>query len=155
MQTWASGLAASPSQTAGWIARKQELPSPVGATLPRGASHMASAATQPRQGTDCSLLFLAVPEGSFIKNLITTRHLWRLTSQPQTPNGKRSSRHFKEQDMLAFLAALKAYSVMKMHSGTSTVVQTLRRCTPNARGPGSIPGQGTRSHMPQLRPGAA
>ena len=27
----------------------------------------------------------------------------------------------------------------------------LRLCTPNAGGPGSIPGQGTRSHMPQLR----
>ena len=26
---------------------------------------------------------------------------------------------------------------------------------PNARGPGSIPGQATRSHMPQLRPGTA
>ena len=25
---------------------------------------------------------------------------------------------------------------------------------PNARGPGSIPSWGTRSHMPQLRPGA-
>ena len=155
MQTWASGLAASPSQTAGWIARKQELPSPVGATLPRGTSHMASAATQPRQGTDCSLVSLAVPEGLFIKNLITTRQLWRLTFQPQTPSGNGRSRHFKEQDMLAFLAVLKAYRVMKMHSGASMVAQTLRRHTPNARGPGSIPGQGTRSHMPQLRLGAA
>ena len=27
-----------------------------------------------------------------------------------------------------------------------------RLCAPNARGLGSIPGQGTRSHMPQLRP---
>ena len=26
-------------------------------------------------------------------------------------------------------------------------------CAPNAGGPGSIPGQGKRSHMPQLRPG--
>ena len=32
---------------------------------------------------------------------------------------------------------------------TSLVVQWLR--APSARGPGSIPGQGTRSHMPQLR----
>ena len=36
-------------------------------------------------------------------------------------------------------------------SGTSLVVQWLRLHTPNAGGPGSIPGQGTRSHMPQLR----
>ena len=35
--------------------------------------------------------------------------------------------------------------------GTSWVVQGLRRRTPNAGGSGSIPGQGTRSHMLQLR----
>ena len=35
--------------------------------------------------------------------------------------------------------------------GTSLVVQWLRLCTPNSGGLGSIPGQGTRSHMPQLR----
>ena len=31
------------------------------------------------------------------------------------------------------------------------MVQRLRLCTPNAGGPGSIPGQGTRSHRLQLR----
>ena len=35
--------------------------------------------------------------------------------------------------------------------GTSLVVQWLRLSTPNARGLGSIPGQGTRSHVPQLK----
>ena len=34
---------------------------------------------------------------------------------------------------------------------TSLVVQWLRQGTPNAGGPGSIPGQGTRSHVPQLK----
>ena len=34
---------------------------------------------------------------------------------------------------------------------TSLVVQWLGLCASNAGGPGSIPGQGTRSHMPQLR----
>ena len=34
---------------------------------------------------------------------------------------------------------------------TSLVVQWLRLCTPSAGGPGLISGQGTRSHMPQLR----
>ena len=34
---------------------------------------------------------------------------------------------------------------------TSTVVQWLRLCTPNAGGRGSIPGQGTRVHMLQLK----
>ena len=32
-------------------------------------------------------------------------------------------------------------------SGTSLVAQWIRLCAPNAGGPGSIPGQGTRSHM--------
>ena len=29
------------------------------------------------------------------------------------------------------------------------MVQRLRLCVPNAEGPGSIPGQGNRSHVPQ------
>ena len=32
-------------------------------------------------------------------------------------------------------------------AGTSLMVQWLRLHVPNAEGPGSIPGQGTRSHM--------
>ena len=36
-------------------------------------------------------------------------------------------------------------------SGTSVVVQWLRLHAPNARGSGSVPGQGTRFHMPQQR----
>ena len=39
-------------------------------------------------------------------------------------------------------------------SGTSLVVQWLRLLTSNAGGMASIPGQGTRSHMLQLRPSA-
>ena len=35
--------------------------------------------------------------------------------------------------------------------GTSLVVQWLRLLAPNAQGLGSIPGQGTRSHLLQLR----
>ena len=40
---------------------------------------------------------------------------------------------------------------LKSHRGTSLVVQWLRLHAPNAGSLGSIPGQGTRSHMPQLR----
>ena len=36
-------------------------------------------------------------------------------------------------------------------SGTSLVVQWLRLGASNAGSPGSIPAEGTRSHMPQLR----
>ena len=32
------------------------------------------------------------------------------------------------------------------------MVQSLRLYTPKAGGPGSVPGQGPRSHMPQLKP---
>ncbi|TEA33728.1 hypothetical protein DBR06_SOUSAS12810084, partial [Sousa chinensis] len=42
-------------------------------------------------------------------------------------------------------------SLRKSVLGTSPVVQWLSFHAPNAGGPGSIPGQGTRSHMPQLR----
>ena len=35
--------------------------------------------------------------------------------------------------------------------GTSLVVQWLKLCAPNAAGPGSIPGRGTKSHLPQRK----
>ena len=38
-----------------------------------------------------------------------------------------------------------------MGPGTPLVVQWLRLHGPKAGGPGLIPGQGTRSHMPQLK----
>ena len=42
----------------------------------------------------------------------------------------------------------------RIFPGASLVVQWLRLHAPNAGGPRSIPGQGTRCHMPQLRPRA-
>ena len=36
---------------------------------------------------------------------------------------------------------------IKIWVGTSLVDQRVRLCAPSAGGPGSIPGQGTRSHM--------
>ena len=39
--------------------------------------------------------------------------------------------------------------------GTSLAAQWVRLCAPNAGGLQSIPGQGTRSHTPQLRPSSA
>ena len=42
-------------------------------------------------------------------------------------------------------------SCLKATKRTSLIVQWLIFHTPNAGVPGSIPGQGTRSHMPQLR----
>ena len=40
---------------------------------------------------------------------------------------------------------------LKAITKTSLVVQWLRLQAPSAEGPGSIPGQGTRAHMSQLR----
>ena len=45
----------------------------------------------------------------------------------------------------------KIYGPNLRSPGTSLVVQWLRLHTPNAGGQGSIPGQGTRSHMSQLK----
>ena len=42
---------------------------------------------------------------------------------------------------------------LKSLLGTSLVVQWLRLRAPNAKDQGLVPGQGTRSHMLQLRPG--
>ena len=44
-------------------------------------------------------------------------------------------------------AASAVFSLLEASYGTSLVVQWLRLHAPNAGGPGSIPGQGTRSHM--------
>ena len=41
----------------------------------------------------------------------------------------------------------KIHTSAKVETGTSLVAQWLRPCAPNAGGQGSIPGQGTRSHM--------
>ena len=47
---------------------------------------------------------------------------------------------------------LKTWGEKKnLGGGTSLVAQWLRLHTPNGRGPGLIPLQGTRFHMPQLK----
>ena len=49
-------------------------------------------------------------------------------------------------------SSLKKSTNQSINLGTFLVVQWLRLCSPNEGGPGSIPGLGTRSHVPQLRP---
>ena len=46
-------------------------------------------------------------------------------------------------------------AIVKKTNGIPLVVQRLRLCSPNAGGPGVIPGQGTRPHVLQLRPDTA
>ena len=48
-------------------------------------------------------------------------------------------------------ASVVAQSVKNQPAGTSLVVQWLRLLTLSAGGPGSIPAQGTRSHVPPLK----
>ena len=51
---------------------------------------------------------------------------------------------------LGGLPSMGSHRVDLAAAGTSLGVQLLRLCAPNAGVPDSIPGQGTRSHMPQL-----
>ena len=61
--------------------------------------------------------------------------------------------HYDTQLFIAvFLKVRSAIHLHRNHRvGTSLVVQWLRLHASTARGPGSIPGWGTGSHMPQLR----
>ena len=66
----------------------------------------------------------------------------------------------KSRTQLKRLSRISIFSVLSTTFkegtiGTSLLVLWLRLSAPNAGGPGLIPGQGTRSHMLQLRPGAA
>ena len=45
----------------------------------------------------------------------------------------------------------KVTKLIKRAMGTSLVVQWLKFWVPNARGLGSIPGQGTKTHMSKLK----
>ena len=56
------------------------------------------------------------------------------------------------EPFLGFSRMLEAYKGLRtISAGTSLAVQGQRLCAPNAGDTGSIPGQGTRSHMWQLR----
>ena len=57
----------------------------------------------------------------------------------------------KEENHLLIYFNIKDNFLKNKWKVTSLVVQWLRHHAPNAGGPGSIPGQGTRSRMPQLR----
>ena len=51
---------------------------------------------------------------------------------------------------LNYTCNMRKCMMLNLHRRTSPVVQWLRLHAPSAGGPGSIPGQGTRSRVPQL-----
>ena len=75
----------------------------------------------------------------------------KIHMEPQKTRNSQSNPEKEEQSLrhhtFWFQSILQSYS----NQGTSLVVQWLRLHIPSAERPGSIPGQGTRSHMPQLR----
>lgn len=86
-------------------------------------------------------------------------HKWLRKNENWTFNSKWSEQDKKQsttyrpkdsQELVANHFPMTAY-VRKGEKGTSLVVQCLGLWDPNAGGPGLIPGQGTRSHMMQLK----
>ena len=65
-------------------------------------------------------------------------------SQNDKQREKRIKKKNKQKRIFTNCRQFKRY-------GTSLLVQWLRLCAPNAGDLGSIPGQGTRSHMQQLK----
>ena len=63
--------------------------------------------------------------------------------------------HEVERRLLLGRKAMTNLDSVLKSKGTSLVAQWLRLCSPNAGGLGSIPGRGTGSYMPWLRPGTA
>ena len=77
----------------------------------------------------------------------------KINPEVQCNSNQNTHRDFMEFDkvILKFIPKSKDLRKVKIIWGTSLVVQWLRLHTPNAGGLGSIPGQGTGSHMPQLK----
>ena len=80
----------------------------------------------------------------FVAFSYTSKHTWF----PSRPKKKERDKNSFPPCMSRLLPCLLKNN---WRGGTSLVVQWLRLHAPNARGMGSIPGQGTRSHMPPLR----
>ena len=61
---------------------------------------------------------------------------------------------FPFKKLSSLLLSWLLFFILKIVSGTSLMAQRLRFLTPNAEGPGSIPGHRTRSRMSQLKDSA-
>ena len=91
--------------------------------------------------------------------VLTTPRAWGLNRAPKnqtnSSNSKTIYKHSRGNVCTDYTAVSKGMK-WGMFGKPSLVVQWLRLHHPNAGGPGSIPGQGTTSHIPQLKilPGA-
>ena len=124
-------------------AHPEDLPSPQGWELP-GFTALNSRVDTPNLKSvrihPCeSLKHVSCRLGGLAHLLISGSDLW---PEP-TPD-------HRDKDTLAL--RLKGEKEKRERQGTSLGVQWLRPRAPNAGGPGLIPGQGTRSRIPQLRP---
>ena len=98
----------------------------------------------------------------FLVSLVPRLHLWRKGEQWKDSCKVYSSQRTMSLTrvfalvgiwlFLFFNYKISTWLLLKIQTvGTFLVVQWLRLYAPSAWGPGSIPGQGTRSHMPQLK----
>ena len=80
---------------------------------------------------------------------------WRRERRCLTANSASGSSASQQRTLQGQLQNLQRSKLAALNKcqlcGTSLVVQWIGQHTPNAGGLGSIPGQGTSSHMPQLR----
>jgi len=74
----------------------------------------------------------------------------RGSSQPRNQTGVSCIAVCHTEDLLLIFCHCQ-----RQRWGTALAIQGLGLCTPNSGDPGRLPGQGTRSHMLQLRPSAA
>ena len=101
------------------------------------------------------------PGLSLAQGWSTTRHMGPTLISPPLPQHELET-HLSPQRCwlgglrrMVILVGVYLTSVVQclkhLRIGPSLVVHWLRHCSPNAGGPGSIPGQGTRFHKLQLR----
>ena len=84
-------------------------------------------------------------------NQVQTEYKASTGMTSSNPHNKMQAKYYLLSFKMKEVLKLRAESWKVVRMGISLVVQWLRLCNPNAGNPGSIPGQGTRSHMVKLR----
>lgn len=125
-----------------------------------GATLSSKGSSQLRDQTNARLLMSPTLAGGFSTASTTWEagdHTCDLTATPFFPlHGSKSLRNMRKKEELRMTLSIHHQTQLglplKYIQGLPwIVVQWLRLCALNAGGLGLIPGQGTRSHMPQLK----